>query len=39
VAIEGEHLPADVSNDAKLQSRQNPGKVYEQADELPWDGF
>jgi hypothetical protein len=35
VAIEGEHLPTEVGNDAELQSDQDPVKD----DELPGDGF
>jgi hypothetical protein len=34
VAIEGEHLPAEVSYDAKLQSGEDPGEDYEHAASL-----
>lgn len=36
-AIEGEHLPAQVSYDDDLQSGRDPGE--DDADELPWDGY
>jgi hypothetical protein len=39
VAIEGEHLPTEVSYDAELHSGQDPGEDNEHADELPEDGF
>jgi hypothetical protein len=35
VAIEGEHLPTEVSYDAELQSGQGPGEDDKYADELP----
>jgi hypothetical protein len=37
VAIEGEHLPTEVSYDAELQSVQDHGEDGDYADELPWD--
>jgi hypothetical protein len=35
VAIEGEHLPAEVGYHAKMQSSQDSGEDDEQADECP----
>jgi hypothetical protein len=39
VAIEGEHLPLEVSYDTELLSGQDAGEDNKHADELPWDGF
>jgi hypothetical protein len=38
-ALEGEHLPTQVSHDTELQSGQDLGEYDEHADELSWDFF